>query len=357
MRISHKIPLITSVVIITGFALFAWVQYNVLRNNLYENIENNIDASSQVLAHQITNWLNGKIALIDMASQTIQSDFSRESIQKTMDTPLLADEFILMFGALETDGQPISNTPEWNPGEGWDARVRPWYPLARSHTRAVLTEPYADSATNDILISVVANYYDNNTFKGAFGGDLSLSTVSKAVNTLDFNNTGYTFLLNRKGDIISHPNDSINGQHISTLFTSGVPKLNSTLQEINIDNAHALTYFRSLDNLYGSDWLIGVVLDKEKVLAEVYRSSLNTLIAAVITALLSSLILYLIINKVLLHPMNALTETAEEISRGKLSLKVTGTERKDEIGALAKSIERMANGLRIAVKRLRKKAQ
>lgn len=327
----------------------------MLSNNLYKNIENNIESSSQVLSHQITNWLNGKIALIDMASQTIKNDFSVETIQKTMDTPLLADEFILVFGALETDGRPISNTPSWNPGDDWDARVRPWYPLARSDTRAILTEPYADSATNDILISVVANYYDNESFKGAFGGDLSLNTVSKAVNTLDFNGTGYTFLLNSRGDIISHPENNLNGQHISTLFTNGTPQLNNTLQEININDKPVLTYFRSLDNLYGSNWLIGVVLEKDKVLAEVYSSSMNTLIAAVITALLSSLVLYLIINKVLLNPMNKLTETAEKISRGKLDLKVSGTERKDEIGALAKSIDRMGNGLRLAVNRLRKK--
>jgi len=212
----------------------------MLSNNLYKNIENSIESSSQVLSHQITNWLNGKIALIDMAPQT-------------MNTPLLADEFILFFGALETDGRPISNTPSWNPGDDWDARVRPWYPLACSDTRAILTEPYADSATNDILISVVANYYDNEDFKGAFGGDLSLNTVSKAVNTLDFNGTGYTFLLNSRGDIISHPESNLNGQHISTLFTNGTPQLNNTLQEININDKPVLTYFRSLDNLYGSN--------------------------------------------------------------------------------------------------------
>lgn len=203
---------------------------------------------------------------------------------------------------------------------------------------------------------MVANYYDNESFKGAFGGDLSLSTVSKAVNTLDFNGTGYTFLLNSRGDIISHPENNLNGQHISTLFTNGIPQLDNTLQEININDKPVLTYFRSLDNLYGSNWLIGVVLEKDKVLAEVYSSSMNTLIAAVITALLSSLVLYLIINKVLLNPMNKLTETAEKISRGKLDLKVSGTERKDEIGALAKSIDRMGNGLRLAVNRLRKKS-
>ena len=125
MKVSHKISLVSSLVIVAGFTLFAWFQYSVLRANLYKNIENDIESSSLVLSHQITNWLVGKMALIDMVAQRIDGDFSPENIQSAMDTPLLKNEFILMFGALETDGQPISNTPEWNPGEGWDARVRP----------------------------------------------------------------------------------------------------------------------------------------------------------------------------------------------------------------------------------------
>ena len=96
--------------------------------------------------------------------------------------------------------------PRGNP-EGWDARKRPWYPYAKSHKRAVLTDPYADAATKEILISAVANFYDKGVFKGAFGGDLSLKTVSDALNTLSFNGTGYAFLVNANGNIISHPND------------------------------------------------------------------------------------------------------------------------------------------------------
>ena len=228
------------------------------------------------------------------------------------------------------------------------------YPLARLHKQAVLTDPYADSATNDILISVVANYSDNGEFKGAFGGDLSLNTVSQAVNTLDFNGTGYTFLLNNQGDIISHPDNSINGKHISTLFTKGVPALEGRLQEVDASGQKVFTYFRKLDDLYGSQWLVGVVVEKEKVMAEIYQLSLTAIIGAVITALISSLVLYFIINKLLLSPMNVLTEMAEKISRGKLNLKVSGVDRNDEIGALARSIERMGNGLRLAVERLRK---
>ncbi len=356
LKVSHKVPLISSVIIIIAFSIFSWFQYNIVRSSLYKNIEGNIEESSVVLAYQITNWLNGKLALVDMMAETISADFNLNTIQKTMNTPLLRDEFILVFGALESDGQPISNDPSWYPGDGWDARIRPWYPLARSHKQALLTDPYADSATNDILISAVANFYDKGIFKGAFGGDISLKTVSDAINTLNFSNTGYAFLLNNTGEIISHPNSSLNGKHMSALFTNGLPRLKSELQERTINNKKVLTSFRPLDNLYGSKWLIGVVLEKDKVMSDAYALNINAIIGAILTSLASCFILYIIMKKLLIKPIDRLTSVADQISRGRLlGSEIEGVDRNDEIGALARSIDRMSKGLQIAIIRLRKK--
>ena len=355
VKISQKVPLMVSAIIILAFSVFSWIQYHMVRDTLYEKTENSINEASVILSHQITNWLNGKLALIDVMAQTIDADYSADTIQNTMNTPLLEDEFILIFGGLETNGKPISNDPDWSPPKDWDARVRPWYPHARAHTQALLTDPYADSATNDILISAVANLTDNGTFKGAFGGDLSLKTVSDAVNTLSFNNTGYAYLINAEGEIISHPDSDLNGKQLSALFGEFKPLLTPELQEFNIENRTVLASFRPLENLYGSEWLIGVVLEKDKVMADAYNLSLNAVIGAIVSALVASLILYIIMGRLLLTPIRNLTEIADEISRGKLGIEISGTDRKDEIGALSKAIERMGISLQMAFDRLKKK--
>ncbi|OMH26595.1 cache domain-containing protein [Motiliproteus sp. MSK22-1] len=355
MKISQKVPLVVSAIIILAFSVFSWIQYHMVRDALYEKTGNSINEASVVLSHQITNWLNGKLALIDLMAQTIAADYNTDTIQNTMNTPLLKDEFILIFGGLETNGKPISNDPSWSPPNDWDARKRPWYPLARAHNRALLTDPYADSATNDILISAVANITDNGTFKGAVGGDLSLKTVSDAVNTLNFNNTGYAYLINADGEIISHPDSSLNGKQLTALFGEKRPSLTPDLQELELENRSVLTAFRPLENLYGSEWLIGVVLEKDKVMADAYNLSLNAVIGAVISALVASLVLYMIMGRLLLTPIRNLTEIADEISRGKLGIEINETKRSDEIGALSKAIERMGISLQMAFDRLKKK--
>jgi methyl-accepting chemotaxis protein len=54
-------------------------------------------------------------------------------------------------------------------------------------------------------------------------------------------------------------------------------------------------------------------------------------------------------------PIRNLTVIADEISRGNLTAEIRETERNDEIGALARAIERMGVSLQMAFDRLRKR--
>ena len=55
------------------------------------------------------------------------------------------------------------------------------------------------------------------------------------------------------------------------------------------------------------------------------------------------------------NPIRRLTAITEEISRGNFDQEVKEANRSDEIGALARSIERMTKSLRIALTRLSEK--
>ncbi|WP_394209095.1 methyl-accepting chemotaxis protein [Enterovibrio calviensis] len=334
MKVSHKVALLASSIVVLSFSVFSWFQYDMVKNSLYQNKSQTTLESTSALGNQVTNWLNSKLALIDMMAQTIDADFNAETIQKTFDTPLLKDEFILIFGGLATDGKSITNDMTWTP-ENWDARKRPWYPLAKQHDRAILTEPYADAGTNEILISAVANFYDKGEFKGAFGGDLSLSSVSEAVNTLNFDQTGYAFLLSADGNIISHPNTTLNGKSITALFGDNVPSFSQTMTESTIGDQRVFTVFYELSNLYGNKWLIGVVLDKNQVMAEATQFGWTALIATIFSALFCSIALYFGVSRQL-KPLEGLRHSLREINGGEGDLTkrivVSGN---DEFGKLS----------------------
>lgn len=352
MRVSHKIALTASLIVAVAFALFSWFQYSSMRAALYQQAAQNTEESAIALSHQVSNWLNGKMALVDAIAQTLDADFSPENIQKHFDIPLLKKEFLIMFGGLESNGIRITNDPTWNPAS-WDARQRPWYPLARKNTQAVLTEPYEDSDTKEILISIVANFSDEGRFMGAFGGDLSLKTVSDAVNALHFNGAGYAFLLSSDGNIISHPDSALNGQHLSELFKGTAPQLLPEMQETIIDGKRVFTLFHPLDDLAGSQWLIGVVLDKSKVMAAANQQGMIAVVGTIISALLCSLALYLIAARSL-NPLQQLHASLVDINRGEGDL--TGRlsiDSKDEFGHVANDFNAFIEYLQGIISRIK----
>lgn len=353
MKVSHKVALLASTVVVLTFAIYSWIQYSSVRDALYEKTEQSTQEATLVLSYQITNWLNAKLKLIDMMAESINADFSQETIQATFDNPILKKEFILIFGGLDTDGKKITNDPEWNP-TGWDARKRPWYPYAKQNDRAVLTDPYADAASGEILISAVANFYDNRQFKGAFGGDLSLKTVSDALNTLNFHNTGYAFLLNANGNIISHPNADMNGKSINDLFDGTTPSFNRELVEASVNDDTVFVSFSRLEGLQGSQWLIGVVLDKGLVMAEANQIGITALIATIISALICSSALYMTVSKQLL-PLENLRSSLVEINSGDGDLtKRLEVNTKDEFGQVSTDFNQFISYLQDLIIRVKK---
>lgn len=344
MKVTHKVAILASAIVALSFAIFSWMQYHTVRNALYEQTSQSTAEATSVLGFQITNWLNTKLKLIDLISQNLDSDFSRENIDKAFAPELLKNEFILIFGGLDTDGKAIGNDPAWKP-EGWDARKRPWYPYAKENQQAVLTDPYVDHGTGEILISAVAKFTDRGTFKGAFGGDLSLKTVSDALNTLNFHNTGYAFLLNANGNIISHPDTELNGKPLSDLFDGQPPSLQPELHESSVGNEAVFVSFHKLEGLYGSDWLIGVVLDKSLVMADANQFGITALIATIFSALICSAALYFTVTKQL-KPLENLRTSLVEINSGEgdLTKRLTITS-KDEFGQVSKDFNQFIDYL------------
>ena len=315
MKISHKVGLAAAVVLFLTTSLLSLAQISQVRDTLRSQVEASIAESSNALARQIENWLNAKLRLIDMAGQTIDSQYSPEETQRVFERPLLKEEFILVFGALESDGKSINNDPRWQPAADWDGRKRPWYDIGKAASRAVLTEPYVDSTSGEILISAVARLSNAGTTLGVFGGDIRLQAVADAVNTLDFNGAGYAFLLSRNGTIISHPKSDLNSKAYAELFDGQSPSLDKDLNPVQGDGKSLLVSFTPLTNLKGMDWYIGVVLDEQVVMAEANALSWRAVIGTVLGVVISLLVLGVLMGN-LLKPLALLKDSLHEINQG-----------------------------------------
>ena len=358
MKISYKVPLIATAIILIAFAVFSFWQYNSIKENLLEESKDNINQTAELLGDSVSAWLNERVDVMQGISEILAQDPEVDiaDVYRVLNSNTFNNLVSYYYGALDTDGQAISST--WKPAPGWDARTRPWYDVAKAHDTAMMTEPYPDSQDNRLLITVVSQIYQNKQSVGAMGGDIELSDVAKAVNAVNFNHTGYAFLVNKDGAIISAPDQSLYDKPISALFEGHVPSITSKgFQESSVAGKKVLTAFYPLDKFSAieKNWYIGVVVNEADVLAPANKLGINAIITGLIAAILTSIIFYLFMLSTLIKPVNALTEQSNEISRGNFTDSIQGIDREDEIGELAQSIQRLQRSLKMAMERLSKK--
>ena len=100
-------------------------------------------------------------------------------------------------------------------------------------------------------------------------------------------------------------------------------------------------------------WVCIVQQDVAEGFEPVSKIDLEALIALVVTLALVSLIAHRVANGIS-KPVRDLTLVADQISRGQLAHDLPEKTRLDEIGALARAIERLAKSMALALQRLRK---
>lgn len=349
MKIVHKVGLAAATVLFLTTGLLSMSQVSAVRGSIVSRETASISAISSTLARQIENWLNGKLRIIDLMAETMDSDYRPEKIQLIVDRPLLKKEFLLVFGSLQADGKPIKNSNDWNPSSDWDGRKRPWYGVGRDSAQAALTEPYVDSTSGETLISAATKITDHGNFLGVFGGDISLKVVANALNTMDFNGSGYAFLMSKSGNIISHPDAKFNAKPYSELFGGKSPALGQELHEVSAGGKDYLVSFTPLTNLKGLDWYIGVVLDKDIVMAEADNLSHRAMIATILGVLISLVLLGLLMKR-LLMPLDRLHRSLIEVNSGNgdLTRRLPDTGN-DEIALVSKEFNSFLQNLQIMI--------
>jgi len=100
-------------------------------------------------------------------------------------------------------------------------------------------------------------------------------------------------------------------------------------------------------------WLVAVQMDENEALQPVAETD-RTMVILLIVATLLAAAFAAIFAPGLSRPLVRLTTIADEMSRGHFDHEIPGTERRDEVGALSRAIERMTRSLRLAMERLTK---
>ncbi|MGL4830103.1 MAG: methyl-accepting chemotaxis protein [Vibrio sp.] len=332
MKFSHKIVAASSVLLLATVALLSGSQYFKVRNEIRSMVSDSVDEIVDGVSKTTAEVINGRKSIAQYATSMIESNPDADNVRTIISQPIVKNTFLLAGLGLEKDGSHIGNDPTWDPGPTWDPRVRPWYKDAKNAGQLVITAPYPDSASGEILVSIAAPVKDKSgQFLGSIFYDVSLAELAQLVNEVKLFNAGYVFIVAEDGTTIAHPKKEYNGKPMSEFL--GESKINADTHQVFINDK---PYAVSFSDVEGENWYVGVVIDEEIAYAALTELKHSTLIFTALALVISTIVLLFVI-RVLMRPLDILNDAIQNVASGEGDLtQRLNTNTDEEFAKLAK---------------------
>ncbi|AIW21102.1 MULTISPECIES: methyl-accepting chemotaxis protein [Vibrio] len=310
MKFSHKIVAASSLLLLATVTLLTLQQYYTVQSEIKSQVTSSVTEIVDGVRDTTAAEIDGRKAIANYATSMLEANLSPDAISTVITRPIVKDTFLLVGLGFEKDGSNINNDPSWNPGSSWDPRARPWYIDAKNAGKLIITAPYADSATGEILVSIATPVNDNGKFIGAIFYDVSLAGLADVVNKVQLFDAGYVFIVAGDGTTIAHPQTDLNGKPMKDFL--GDAGIQDDPQQVSIDGKD---YTLDFSKVPGEDWYIGVVLDEEiayQSLADLRNSS----IIYTVVALAISIVILLVLMAALMRPLGTLNAAIQDVASG-----------------------------------------
>lgn len=182
---------------------------------------------------------------------------------------------------------------------------------------------------------------------------MTLEDLSKTITKTRIGETGYAVLLDDTNRLIAHGQGEVSSELQDFSSHPVLSQRNRFDHESFVfdDNGRKIVAYSKKT---GQGWTLIVQQDYKEAYAAADQAQRNALLLLLVTLVTVIVIAYLLARR-LSTPIRNLTVIADEISRGNLNAVIKEKGRSDEIGALARAIDRMGVSLQMAFERLRKR--
>jgi methyl-accepting chemotaxis protein len=201
------------------------------------------------------------------------------------------------------------------------------------------------------LVLAVPIVSDPRRLEGILAIAMTVADISRKVVDTRIGDSGEAFLLDQEGRVIAHRSEEFARtrkdlqQHPAFIGYKARGQEQLVYEDAN--DERQIAFVRETQQ----GWILVVKQDYAEAFAGVRQANEFALALLLVTAVLVVFASYLL-SKGMSLPIIRLTQVAEQISHGDMGTEIVGTERRDEIGSLARAIERLGVSVRLAMRRL-----
>ncbi|MDP4983708.1 methyl-accepting chemotaxis protein [Pseudoalteromonas tunicata] len=347
MRVTFKakIVFVSSFVLLAALIFISVQQYFLIKNKLEQQVSLSVNEIIAGIGQTVSAQIQGKADLATLTATLVEQTPNLAAAGPILAAPILQSNFLLIGYGQEQSGRYVASDPSWDPGATWDPRKRPWYQDAKNAKKLIITAPYADAVSKEILVSIATPVIQQGQFTGAIFFDVSLAALGKMINQVNLFNAGFAFMVSGDGSIISHPNAALNGQASSSFL--GQTRLSDEFQDVELDGkSHLVKFYK----VAGVDWWVGVALEKSKVFSAVSEMRHDSMIYSLLSLIFGVVGLWYLVN-VMLRPLTLINDAMNEVATGNADLTVRlAQSNEQEFAALAQSFNQFTARLQKLIK-------
>lgn len=353
LRMQITIPFIILTIFAVGIVAFVSYNFSVktTTEELSRNVENQMISVNETFDMYFTNMEN---QLTRMANDSTLRHYTDEEnfstlytfLQQTADTDPQIQAAYAGFDAAEE----IIIYPNDEAIKEVNPKDRAWYQDAiAAEGTIVWTEPYQDALTGNIVITAAKAFYQYSDVVGVAGIDIQTKELLEMMNSITIGDSGYTVVIDENGSYITNPDPGLIGQNISEekYYQDIMAAGEQGLVDGSLDGEDIVIGFVKNPT---TDWTLGGIIQKgefESKAGVILVPIAISLGAVLILAIISAMIIARRITK----PIEQLQTTMKQVEDGDLTVNIT-TNRKDEIGLLSKSFERMVKQIQGVMKQI-----
>jgi methyl-accepting chemotaxis protein len=347
--IFFKLSLVIVLVASMPLGIVWYISHAASEAAISENVNNRLASTADQLRSYVESWIDMNIRAVRQNAE-MPNMVSMEGVrQKTaLETITRAYEWVYLAFTFDIKGQNI--------GRSDDAALKDY--SDRHYVRQILGgqalgQQVLISKTNGKPALVLSKPIMDaeQRIKGGLAVGMALSDVSQKVSSVHFGETGHAILLDQDGKVISHFNHEFTEKRVSLTDHPGYEALilNGEESLIYSDETGKRVFCQARKTEHG--WILLVEQDYDEAFAALTKYNQQTQLL-MLASLIVVMIVAFMVSRQLTNPLRELTAAADAISRGDFNYQINDAKRRDELGCLAKSLERLAASVRVAMERL-----
>jgi methyl-accepting chemotaxis protein len=348
LRLSFGIfpKLLLTMLVVTLIPLGAiwYLDYRTESENLSRQIEQRLGGQADTIVGYVDAWvemhlrmLRQNAALEDMSSM----DGKR---QKPLLRAITAEyKWIYLGFTIAPDGNNVGRNDEEPPRFYGD---RGYFKQAIDG-RQMGQEVVISRTTGQAAVIFSVPVWRVEQVVGVLAVGTSIADVTSTITNVKIGQTGFVFLVDDSGKVIAHPTvrDSLKS-HPAIVALGGEPRKQIVFTD-PVTGKQAIALAEKTK--YG--WTLVAQQDFDEAYRLLRQANRNALILLGITVVFVLLVSYAL-AVAFTRPIRRLTQIADGISRGNLGASIAEAQRSDEIGSLARAIERLRASVKLALERL-----